>query len=287
MNCLRINNLSKSYGSVEALKNVTLDISPGIYGLLGPNGAGKTTMMRIITTVLNSTAGEINFKNINWSNKDEVRRNIGYLPQKFYLYKNITVLEALRHIAVLKELKDIRDELLLEILARVNLEDCKNKRIGELSGGMVRRFGIAQSILGDPDILVIDEPTAGLDPEERIRFRNMLCTLPKEKIIILSTHLVEDIETTCSKAGVLNKGQLIFNGEIPAIKEKAEGKVWECACDDRVFNELSSKFEISYSYRERYDLFKLKILCKEKPYESATLVSPSTEDGYLCLIKNI
>lgn len=287
MNCLRINNLSKSYGSVEALKNVTLDISPGIYGLLGPNGAGKTTMMRIITTVLNSTAGEINFKNINWSNKDEVRRNIGYLPQKFYLYKNITVLEALRHIAVLKELKDIRDELLLEILARVNLEDCKNKRIGELSGGMVRRFGIAQSILGDPDILVIDEPTAGLDPEERIRFRNMLCTLPKEKIIILSTHLVEDIETTCSKAGVLNKGQLIFNGEIPAIKEKAEGKVWECTCDDRVFNELSSKFEISYSYRERYDLFKLKILCREKPYESATLASPSTEDGYLCLIKNI
>lgn len=210
-----INNLSKSYGEKRALKNVSLEIGKGMFGLLGRNGAGKTTLMRILATLLNKSEGDITVCGMSITEAKKIRKMIGYLPQDFSIYPNMKVYEAMDYLGVLSGLsKPLRADRINTLLKEVNLADCRNLKFKALSGGMKRRLGIAQALLHNPQVLIVDEPTAGLDPEERIRFRNLLCEAAGDRIVMLSTHIVEDIEKTCKKIAILNKGELLYNGTL-------------------------------------------------------------------------
>jgi ABC-2 type transport system ATP-binding protein len=209
---IKISNLSKRFGSKTALDNINLEISSGMFGLLGRNGAGKTTLMRILTTLIQKTDGNITVCDIPIENAREIRKIVGYLPQDFSMYSNMTVYEAMDYLGVLSEIPSKeRKEIVLKLLDKVNLYDCQKVRIKALSGGMKRRLGIAQAIMHDPKVLIVDEPTAGLDPEERVRFKKLLCEIAQDKIVILSTHIIEDIEETCEKVAILNKGKVIYH----------------------------------------------------------------------------
>ena len=209
---ISIEHLNKNYGKQNVLKDISLHIPIGMYGMLGENGAGKTTLMRILATLSEPTTGMVEINGIDIKRKKEIRKIIGYLPQEFSIYPNMTVYSALDYLGILTELpNNIRKRRINELLKQVNLEHEKNKRFKNLSGGMKRRFGIAQALLNDPKILIIDEPTAGLDPEERLRFYNLLSELAVERIILLSTHIASDIEATCSKAAVLSSGNITLN----------------------------------------------------------------------------
>jgi len=284
---LILSGVSKNYGKHIALQNVSLEIEFGMFGLLGPNGAGKTTLMRILTTLISASSGEIRFGNLNWNEPHKIRNIIGYLPQKFSLYKQIKVREALQHIAKLKGIQSDNDKVVDSVIEKVNLTDQRDKKIGKLSGGMVRRVGIAQAILGDPKIIVVDEPTAGLDPEERIRFRKLLRQLGRETIVIISTHIVEDIEATCDKAAILHKGQLIKNGDIHTLGKLAQGKVWEVSVSEDDFHTVYEKWNVISSHRTD-NIYRLRILSEEPPMNaglfSPSLVTPSLEDAYLYLM---
>lgn len=283
MHSLKINQLTKNYGKNTALDEVTLEIEPGTFGLLGPNGAGKTTFMRILTTLIPPTSGEISFGERKWTDPQEVRKLIGYLPQRFSLYKNITVREVLQHIAILKGVEgDIR-QVVDVLIEKVNLTEHCNKKMGKLSGGMVRRVGIAQAILGDPKIIVVDEPTAGLDPEERIRFRKLLRQLSRELIVIISTHIVEDIEATCDNGAILYKGHLIEQGNIGKLGELARGKVWTMMVTQNEFYDLSERWNVISCQRVN-NQYLLRILADQPPFR-AVLAEPTLEDGYLLAMK--
>jgi ABC-2 type transport system ATP-binding protein len=210
-----IENLSKNFGNIQALKNVSIHIEKGIFGLIGRNGAGKTTLMRIIATLLNKSVGNVTVCGIPVENAKEIRKLIGYLPQDFSVYPNMRVYEAMDYLGVLSGLnKSVRTKRTNELLQEVNLSNSKKLKVKALSGGMKRRLGIAQALLNDPQVLIVDEPTAGLDPEERVRFRNLLRDVAGDRIVLLSTHIVEDIEKTCEKIAVLNKGELFYNGTL-------------------------------------------------------------------------
>ena len=211
-----IENLSKNFGGYFALKDVSLHIEKGMFGLIGRNGAGKTTLMRIIATLLNKTDGSVSVCGIDSNNPKEIRKKIGYLPQDFSVYPNMRVYEAMDYLGVLSGLtKSIRKERINDLLHEVNLSSSRGLKVKALSGGMKRRLGIAQALLHDPQVLIVDEPTAGLDPEERVRFRNLLFEIAGgDRIVLLSTHIVEDIEKTCEKIAVLNKGELFYNGTL-------------------------------------------------------------------------
>jgi len=210
-----IENLSKNFGDTQALKNISLHIEKGMFGLIGRNGAGKTTFMRIIATLLNKSDGNVTVCGIQTENPKEIRKLIGYLPQEFSIYPNMRVYEAMDYLGVLSGLdKSVRTERINELLNKVNLNGSRKLKVKALSGGMKRRLGIAQALLHDPQVLIVDEPTAGLDPEERVRFRNLLCEIAGDRIVLLSTHIVEDIEKTCDKIAVLNKGELFYIGTL-------------------------------------------------------------------------
>jgi len=210
-----IENLSKNFGQVRALKNVSLRIEKGMFGLIGRNGAGKTTLMRILATLLNKSGGKVSVCGIPSENPKEIRRIIGYLPQDFSVYPNMRVYEAMDYLGVLSGLKkSVRNERIDGLLREVNLSGSRKLKVKALSGGMKRRLGIAQALLHEPRVLIVDEPTAGLDPEERVRFRNLLCGIAGDRIVLLSTHIVEDIEKTCEKIAVMNKGELFYTGTL-------------------------------------------------------------------------
>lgn len=210
-----IENLSKSFRGKEVLKNINLNIGTGMFGLLGRNGAGKTTFMRILATVISKSYGNISICGLDIKNSKDVRRIIGYLPQEFSTYPNLTVYETMDYLGVLSGVpKNLRKKRIKDLLSLVNLNKYYRIKVKALSGGMKRRLGIAQAILNNPKVLIIDEPTVGLDPEERIRFRNLLCEIAENKIVILSTHIVEDIEKTCKRIGVMDGGEMIFCGSI-------------------------------------------------------------------------
>lgn len=210
-----IENLSKNFNKVRALKNVSLHIEKGMFGLIGRNGAGKTTLMRILATLLNKSSGAVTVCGVPAENAKEIRKLIGYLPQDFSVYPNMRVYEAMDYLGVLSGLsKSVRKERINELLNKVNLTSSRRLKVKALSGGMKRRLGIAQALLHDPQVLIVDEPTVGLDPEERVRFRNLLCEIAGDRIVLLSTHIVEDIEKTCEKIAVLNSGELIYNGTL-------------------------------------------------------------------------
>ncbi|WP_074042363.1 ABC transporter ATP-binding protein [Desnuesiella massiliensis] len=211
---IKISNLSKQFGNKTALDDVNLEINSGMFGLLGRNGAGKTTLMRILTTLLTKTSGDITICDIPIEKSRDIRKIVGYLPQDFSMYPNMTVYEAMDYLGVLSEIPSRkRKGIVLELLDKVNLYDCQKVRIKALSGGMKRRLGIAQAIMHDPKVIIVDEPTAGLDPEERMRFKNLLSDISKDKIVILSTHIIEDIEETCENVAILNNGKVIYNGK--------------------------------------------------------------------------
>lgn len=219
---LKIINLKKLYGRNTVIDNISIEFGKGVFGLIGPNGAGKTTFIRILATVVKKDGGQIIYDNAR--NITEIRRMIGYLPQKFSLYGGLTVREGLSYIALMKEIPS--DKMGIEVsraIKEVNLDEKADERISSLSGGMKRRLGIAQAILGDPEIILVDEPTAGLDPEERIRFRRLIAGIGKEHTIIISTHIVEDVRSICDRIAVMNHGRIIENASYEELLDKYRG----------------------------------------------------------------
>lgn len=230
MSSLSIRNLSKTYSNgLRALHQVSLDIPVGMFGLLGPNGAGKSTLMRTIATLQEADKGAITLGDLDvLHQKDEVRKRLGYLPQEFGLYPNLTAVDLLHHLAVLKGLthRGERKEIVAALLEKTNLYTHRKKRLGGFSGGMKQRFGIAQALLANPDLIIVDEPTAGLDPAERNRFYDLLSELGENKIVILSTHIVEDVKELCTKMAILHQGQVLLQGNPLQTIEQIEGKVY-------------------------------------------------------------
>ena len=228
---LKITDLSKSYpNGVRALQNVTLTIPTGMFGLLGPNGAGKSTLMRTIATLQEADSGSISLGEIDvLRQKDEVRRVLGYLPQEFGVYPRISAEEMLDHFAILKGIQKTseRKDIVAALLRRTNLYDVRRQKLGTYSGGMRQRFGIAQALLGNPKLIIVDEPTAGLDPGERVRFHNLLAEIGENVVVILSTHIVEDVSDLCSRMAIISGGRVLASGEPSQSVEAIKGKIWQ------------------------------------------------------------
>jgi ABC-type multidrug transport system ATPase subunit len=228
---LRIENLSQTYpNGVQALQNITLAIPAGMFGLLGPNGAGKSTLMRILATLQEPDAGTIRLGDLDVvNNKDAVRETLGYLPQDFGLYRNIAADRLLEHFAVLEGITDRgeRRAVVEALLKQTNLWEVRKQKLGGYSGGMRQRFGIAIALLGNPKLLIVDEPTAGLDPAERVRFLNLLSELGENSVVILSTHIVEDVSELCTRMAIINKGRILLEAEPLRAVEEMQGRVWE------------------------------------------------------------
>ena len=284
MHHLKIENVSKTYGTKKALDNVTIEFGEGITGLLGPNGAGKSTLMRITAAIEKNDAGAVLYNGTDIRRKpNALRSRLGYLPQDFGVYPNMTAPQFLEYIAAMKNLpsKPIRKRIdeLLEIL---HLGDAKKQPLGGFSGGMKQRVGIAQALLNDPEVLIADEPTVGLDPEERIRFRNLLASISLHKIIILSTHIVSDIESIAPSIVLLNGGSVFAQGKPGALIEKVAGKVWNCAVSIEELNVLQKQYRITSSIQYR-DGIKIKVLSENAPVPHAEPAEPSLEDAYLFL----
>lgn len=281
---MKIHDVSKNYGKIRALDKVSIAFGKGVHGLLGENGAGKTTLMRVITTVIEQDSGTIEHDGVSWDNKDEVRKMIGYLPQKFSLYKQLTVRESLRHIAILKGMEDGWKREVDNAIKEVNLEEKADSRIGELSGGMVRRLGIAQAVLGNPEIIVVDEPTAGLDPEERMRFRLLLRRIGVGKTIILSTHIVDDVEAICDNLTILHKGKVIITGTPNEIKSMAKGKIWRTSLSrDDYMKLVEGKLITDQKIEDEF--YDIRFMSDESPDIKAIPVEPKLEEAYMWLLK--
>ena len=271
-----IKNLSKNYGRKAALKNVSVTIHSGMYGLLGRNGAGKTSLMRILATLSVPSGGEVSMNGIPINETGKIREIVGYLSQNFSFYRNMSVYDAMDYLGLLSNLPDkIRKERIASLLEQVNLK--------ALSGGMKQRLGIAQALLHDPQILIVDEPTAGLDPEERIRFRNMLSEFAEDRIVILSTHISSDVETSCENIGVLDNGKMIWNGAAEELIKQAEGKVYLISAEkkqDKIIREKYTVLNIIASGSGT----QYRVLSETLPEEKHILQAPTLEDGYMCLL---
>ena len=238
---LKIKNLSKTYSNgVQALKEITLDIPQGMFGLLGPNGAGKSSLMRTLATLQQADSGSVMLGDLDILNdKVEVRKILGYLPQEFGVYPKITSYNMLNHIASLKGISNSgeRKELVESLLNKTNLWDFRNKSLGTYSGGMKQRFGIAQALIGDPKLIIVDEPTAGLDPAERNRFHNLLCEIGENTIVILSTHIVDDISNLCNNMAIICLGEVVAKGNPNELIDNVKGRIWTKAIEK---NELAT-----------------------------------------------
>ena len=272
----------------RALNGVSLEIKTGMFGLLGPNGAGKSTMMRIICGILEQSYGKIWINGMDTQKyREELQGLIGYLPQAFGTYENMSAWEFLDYQAILKGIKDIavRNERLEYVLKNVHMFERRNDKIGSFSGGMKQRIGIAQILLNLPRILVVDEPTAGLDPRERIRFRNLLVELSRERIVIFSTHIIEDISSSCNQVAVINRGNLKYFGTPNDMVNMGNNFVWQFSLPAKEFDEMANKQMIVHHMRDGENI-KVRCLAKESPYKGAINVSPHLEDAYLCLLKD-
>ncbi|MCW6110734.1 ABC transporter ATP-binding protein [Clostridium sporogenes] len=279
---LKIDNLTKKYSDKVAVKDFSIEMTEGVYGLLGPNGAGKTTLMRMISDVLNPTCGQILVNNVYKNDLGEEYRDLlGYLPQDMGYYKNFTAERFLKYVAALKGLnKKIAKERIEELLEVVGLSEYKNKKVGKFSGGMRQRVGIAQALLNDPKILILDEPTSGLDPKERIRFRNLISDISKERIIILSTHIVGDIEYIAKQVILIKRGQLIKSSTGDKLLKEMEGKVWKVEVDEKDITKYEDIYQVVNIMRKA-DKVQLRILSPHKPVESAIDIEPNFEDMYM------
>jgi ABC-type multidrug transport system ATPase subunit len=232
---LRIQNLSKTYSNgVKALQNINLTIPPGMYGLLGPNGAGKSTLMRTIATLQEPDEGEIHLGALDaLRQKDELRKTLGYLPQEFGVYPKVTAERLLNHFAVLRGItrRGERKDVVESLLRQTNLWDVRKQKLGGYSGGMRQRFGVAIALLGNPKLLIVDEPTAGLDPAERVRFLNLLSELGENSVVILSTHIVEDVSELCTRMAIIDKGRILLEAEPLRAVSELQGKIWRRIVD--------------------------------------------------------
>lgn len=268
----------------KGIDNINFKIGNGIYGLLGENGAGKTTLMRVLTTLIQPTEGDVRFGNLKYEEKNycSIKKKIGYLPQELELYPNLTVLETLLYLGELSglERKVCKDRVNF-YLEKTGLSEHKNKKNKQLSGGMKRRVGLIQAMLAEPELLIIDEPTTGLDPEERVRIRKLLVEFSKERTVLFSTHVVEDLAATTNKILIMKKGKMIFSGESEQLIEQAKGKLWMCYLNnDEKALQIEEKYKITSKQFVEGGV-RYKILCEEKPFEDAKIAEVSLEDGYI------
>ena len=280
---LSIKSLSKTYSNgVRALDNVSLDIPNGMFGLLGPNGAGKSSLMRTIATLQEADSGSISFNGIDvLKDKDAVRKQLGYLPQDFGVYPKVSAEDLLNHFAVLKGFAQNgqRKEVVEDLLKQVNLWDARKRKLGSFSGGMRQRFGIAQALIGNPKLVIVDEPTAGLDPEERNRFLNLLSEIGENVVVILSTHIVEDVTDLCPNMAIINKGQVLLTGKphnaIAALNEH----VWSAAVPKTQLQDYQSRFNV-LSTRLVAGQPVIHVFSAEQPEAGFKQIAPDLEDVY-------
>jgi multidrug efflux pump subunit AcrB/ABC-type multidrug transport system ATPase subunit len=271
----------------KALKGVSLEISTGMYGLLGPNGAGKSTLMRAICGINEQSYGKVWFNDIDSNKKrEELQGVIGYLPQEFGMYENMSAYDYLQYQSILKKInvRTVRDQRVKEVLEGVHMWENKDKKIGSFSGGMKQRIGIAQVLLHLPRILVVDEPTAGLDPRERIRFRNLLVELSRERIVIFSTHIIEDIASSCNQLAVLRRGAVQYVGSPRKMTDAAKGHVWQLMVPEHEFEMYTKKYNVAHHQKNGNDV-RLRIVSKDAPHADAVRIEPNLEDAYLWLQK--
>ena len=277
---LDIKDVTKSYSKRCALCNVSIELSVGVYGLLGPNGAGKSTLSGVITGIITPDKGSVIYTDENGA---ELHPKLGYLPQYQSFYKNYSAMEFLRYMCALKNYKpaDVK-RYCGELLEMVNLSDVGRKKIGAFSGGMRQRLGIAQALIGDPEVLIFDEPTAGLDPKERIRFRSIISSLGSEKIVILATHIVSDISYIANNIILLNKGKIIGFGTEAEFISEVEGKIWESIIPSENVFEVMNTMSVS-NVISQGNVSKIRIVSGDKPFDNSSSVTPNLED--VCLFK--
>ncbi len=279
---LELNHLRKEFKNKVAVSGLSLKMEEGVYGLLGANGAGKTTLLRMLCDILKPTSGSVLCNGAQIREMGgEYRRMLGYLPQEFGYYPDMKAERYLRYLAELKALPpELIGDKTEELLRMVELYEVRNKKIKTFSGGMLRRLGIAQAMLNDPEILILDEPTAGLDPKERIRFRNIISSFSRNRIVLLSTHIVSDVEYIADRILLMKQGELIRQGTLGQITEGIRGCVWECVAQGAQAEELNERYAVS-NLRNCGDKVSLRIVAEEKPMQEALCVEPNLEDAYL------
>lgn len=286
---LKLEHISKSYGKNKALSDFSMTFTPGIYALLGPNGSGKSTLMNIITDNLKADAGEIFFDGENVKKMGvRFREKIGFMPQYSGLYPNFTAREFLFYMATLKDIpkKQMKDAV-EAVLSAVELSDVAGQKISSFSGGMKQRLALAQATLGDPEIIILDEPTAGLDPKQRISVRNYISSIALKKIVIIATHVVSDIEFIAKDAIILKKGVVIDDAPPAVLTKKMENKVWNLHCRDSEVPNYESRYRVTSIAKAEDDFAELRVLSDTKPTETATVLSPTLEDYYLSIFGQI
>ena len=289
MNSLSIKNLNKTYeNGTQAINDVSLEITNGMFGLLGPNGAGKSTLMRTIAALQEPTSGIIEFNGINiFENPMFIRENLGYLPQEFGVYPKISAYRLLDHLAILKGIvnKQERNHQILTLLQQTNLLQHKDKAVHSFSGGMRQRFGIAQALLGNPKIIIVDEPTAGLDPEERNRFNNLLSEIGESIIVLLSTHIVEDVRDLCTRMAIISSGKLILEGNPNETINLLKDKIWMKAIHKSELKEYQTHFNIISSHLNSGKL-NIHVFSDQQPDSGFNLISPDLSDVYFSVLSN-
>ncbi len=284
-----LKNIQKYYGKKQALKNISLTIHQGMFGLLGRNGAGKTTLMKVISTLLPANGGTASICGLALKERAKIREMIGYLPQDFSMYGNMKVYEAMDYLGVLSGLdKKTRKQRIKELLEQVNLQENYTTKVKAMSGGMKRRLGIAQAVLHNPKVLIVDEPTAGLDPEERVRFRNLLCEIAEDRIVILSTHIVGDIEATCEDIAIMNQGEIIYQGTVENLLEQAKDHLYFVEVSKIELKEIKERFLVTGMLTKgtRTEVRFISKDGKNLP-ENTVLLEPNVEDAYMYLMASM
>lgn len=282
---IKINDLTVTFkNGVTAINHADLEIPKGIFGLLGENGAGKTTLMRVLTTVLSPSNGTVTLDGILYSesNYEKIQRKIGYLPQEIDFYPRLTVQECLEYMGDLAGVpKAICQKRIAYYLEKTSLTKHRKKKMRQLSGGMKRRVGLVQALLNEPEFLIVDESTTGLDPEERIRIRNLLVDFSESRTVLFSTHVVEDLAATCNRLAVMKKGEFLYSGTVKELVNEAKGHVWLCKVDDEIkARELERKYHIS-SKQYTEDGLQIKILCENRPDIACVPCEVTLEDAYI------
>lgn len=290
MNTLKIENLSKTYANgVNALININLTISNGMFGLLGPNGAGKSSLMRTLSTLQEPTKGTILFNGVNIIEKPQyIRNQLGYLPQEFGVYPKISAYALLDHVAVLKGIgnkKDRKDQV-LALLQQTNLYQHHKKSVSTFSGGMRQRFGIAQALLGNPKLVIVDEPTAGLDPEERNRFHNLLSEIGENVIVLLSTHIVEDVSNLCSNMAIMGEGEIISQGKPSELIKELDGKIWQRTIKKEDLEAFKKTFNVLSAHLHSGNI-QLNVISDTRPEKEFELVNADLEDVYFSTLNTL
>lgn len=286
---MTIENLSKTYpNGVQALKSVSLRVSSGMFGLLGPNGAGKSTLMRTIATLQKADEGAVHLDGLDvLQQKNRVRQILGYLPQEFGVYSDVTAEQMMNHIALLKGIADRKErkDTVTRILHQTNLYGIRRRKLGGFSGGMKQRFGVAQALLGNPKLLIVDEPTAGLDPEERNRFHNILSEISEDRIVILSTHIVDDVQVLCNQMAIIHEGQIRLCEKPQNAIRQLNGKIWRKVIDKQKITHYDERFNIIRSNLFGGNLM-IHVWSCEKPDQDFEPIQPDLEDVYFSIIKN-